>query len=99
MPLGHTQIGLWLITLHWALFPQVPIQGSLHFWLIQANCEEHSELKRHSGLQFGGLPINSDWHEHTAWLFFSRHILLGPHGDGVHGYTGSEKSYKIVKWI
>lgn len=88
IPLGHTQIGLWLITRHFAWIPQAPSQGSLHFWLIQASSVRHSELITHSGLQFGGMPINSDWQVQTAWSLFSRHIELGPHGDGVHGFTG-----------
>lgn len=26
--------------------------------------------------------------EHTAWLFISRHTLLGPHGEGWQGFFG-----------
>ena len=40
--LGQLQIGLWLMTRQTAFSPQTPGQGSLHFWLIQANDWEHS---------------------------------------------------------
>jgi hypothetical protein len=46
-----------LTTLHKALNPQEPGHGSLHFSLMQAKFEGHSELSMHSGLQFGGRPI------------------------------------------
>lgn len=50
-------MGVWLMTLHWALVPQEPGQGSVHFSRIQARLLAHSELMLHSGLQLGGLPI------------------------------------------
>lgn len=56
-PSGHVQIGVWLITIHDALIPQDPGQGSMHFSRIQALLLIHSEFILHSGLQFGGLPI------------------------------------------
>lgn len=31
----------------------------------------------------------SGWHVHTAWLFDTLHILLGPHGEGAHGFLYS----------
>lgn len=54
---GQLQIGLWLITLHLALIPQVPGQGSMHFWFIHAFVSTHSELTTHSGRHLGGLPL------------------------------------------
>lgn len=42
--LGQLQIGLCWTTRHTAFSPQTPRQGSLHFWLIQANDWEHSAL-------------------------------------------------------
>ena len=54
---GQLQIGLWLNTLHFAPIPQVPGQGSLHFWLLQASFSGHSEFVTHSGRQVGGLPM------------------------------------------
>lgn len=84
-PGGQLQIGLWLLTWHQAPTPQVPGQGSLHFWFAQASLRLQSELTTHSGLQDGGLPMNPGTHEHTACSLMSRHWLLGPQGDGLHG--------------
>lgn len=79
-------MGWWWITSQRALSPQVPGQGSVHLYLWQARFVEHSALTTHSGLQFGGDPWYSGRHEHTAFPFFSMHLLFGPHGDGVHGW-------------
>lgn len=70
---GHVQMGLWLMTIHWAARPQVPGQGSVQRWLMQASLSAHSELTTHSGRQVGGVLINPGRHEHTAWPFTSRH--------------------------
>lgn len=88
---GHLQIGLWLTTVHIADIPQVPMQGSRHFWLKQAWFRGHSLLWTHSGRHVGGLPINPGTHEQTPCPFISRHWLFGPHGDGWQGlrWTGS----------
>jgi hypothetical protein len=44
----------------------------------------------HSGLQFGGDPINSAKHEQEGVSPFTWHCELGPQGDGTHGLpTGS----------
>ena len=80
-------MGLWFTTLHLAPMPQVPGQGSLHFWLEQAWVSGHSELTTHSGLQVGGLPMKPGTQEHTPWPFTSLHWLLGPHGEGWQGLT------------
>lgn len=50
-------IGLWLMTWHLAPIPQVPGQGSRHFWFEQASFNLQSELTVHSGRQDGGEPI------------------------------------------
>lgn len=94
---GHEQIGLWLTTWHNAFTPQVPGQGSMHFWLTQASFSGHSELVTHSGLQVGGYPRNPGAHEQTDWPFTSLHWLLGPQGLGLHGFFGvsSEKSWSL----
>lgn len=84
----HEHIGLWLITLHSVFCPQTPSQGFIHFFRIHAWFWLHSELTRHSGLQFGGTPMNSDWQVHTAWSFETLQILFGPQGVGVHGSLG-----------
>jgi hypothetical protein len=83
---GQLQIGLWLTTWHLALMPQVPGHGSIHFWLTQAWFNEHSELVTHSGLQVGGLPMKPGTQEQTAWPLISLHWLLGPQGEGLHGF-------------
>lgn len=84
----HAHIGVWLTTLHMALIPHEPIQGSLHFWLIHANRLEHSELLIHSGRQFGGDPMNSGKQEHDGFSLITSHFAFGPHGDGKHGLIG-----------
>ena len=50
----HT--GVWLMTLHWALAPHEPGQGSRHLSCMQARLLAHSALMVHSGLQLGGAP-------------------------------------------
>lgn len=83
---GQLHMGLWLITWHWALTPQAPTQGSIHFWLEQARSRVHSELWVHSGLQEGGLPRYPLIHAHTACWLISRQTLFGPQGDGLQGF-------------
>lgn len=51
MPVGQLQIGMWFSTVHMASWPQVPGQGSLHLFRIQARLRGQSEFKIHSGLQ------------------------------------------------
>lgn len=75
------------MTLHCAPVPQEPGQGSLHFCLIQALLLEHSGLIEHSGLQFGGLPINVGKQEQEGDPPISLHSEFGPHGDGTQGFT------------
>lgn len=53
---AQVQMGMWFCTLHSALKPHEPGQGSLHFSVIQAKFEGQSVFTTHSGLQFGGLP-------------------------------------------
>lgn len=65
--------------------PQLPRQGSIHFWLLHAKLRGQSELRAHSGLHDGGLPKYPCTHEHTAWLFIIRHLLFGPQGEGLQG--------------
>lgn len=85
--LEQVHIGLWLTTLHCAAIPQVPSHGSLHFWLRHASFNGHSLLLTHSGRHAGGLPMNPWTQEQTPIPFTSRHWLLGPHGDGLHGFS------------
>lgn len=51
------QTGEWFTTLHKALKPQEPGQGSLHLSFTHARFAGHSEFSMHSGLQLGGLPM------------------------------------------
>lgn len=39
----------------------------------------------HSGLQFGGLPMNVGRHEQDGVPPTSRHCAFEPQGDGTHG--------------
>lgn len=43
----------------------------------------------HSGLQYGGDPINPLTHEQDGDPELSLHTEFGPHGEGVQGFTGS----------
>lgn len=99
-PWGHLQMGLWLTTEHSALTPQLPGQGSLHFWLTQALESSQSELTTHSGRQVGGLPMKPSIHLQTAIPFTSWQWLFGPQGDGVQEFcTVSSNEKKSVNLI
>lgn len=65
------------------------MHGSKHLLLIQAKFDSHSELTTHSGRQFGGEPIKSGKQEQTACPLVSLHWLLGPHGEGIHGFVST----------
>lgn len=97
-PGGQEQTGKWLITWHLAPTPQVPAQGSLHFWFEHASFKLQSELTVHSGRQVGGLPIKPTMQEQTAWLFTSLHWLLGPQGEGWQGCfsTGAVVNIEVI---
>lgn len=97
-PTGQVQIGLWFLVVHNALNPQVFGHGSAHFLFKQAKWGGHSALTTQVGLQFGGIPLYSGRHVQTAWPFTSRHLLLGPHGDGKHGSDGGTPKNEN-KWI
>lgn len=88
-PWRHWQFGMWLDTRHSAFIPQVPGQGSRHFWLIQAKLLGQSLFVKHSGLQFGGAPIISAKHEQDAWSPTTLHSAFKPHGDGTQGFFGA----------
>ena len=64
---------------------------------MHASCVEHSLLLTHSGLQFGGLPINSGKQEQEYALFTTSHLLLSPHGDGTQGLMGIGDSIAVRK--
>lgn len=94
-PDRQTHIGLWLITWHSVLSPQVPGHGSTHFWFTHAWFRGHSELITHSGLQLGGIPIKPGTQLHTDWEFTTLQILFGPQGEGRQRFfsTGSKIWY------
>lgn len=100
-PLLQKQIGLWLMTLQLAFKPHELGHGSVHFWFTQARLAGHSVLTTHSGRQLGGEPTNVERQEQIAMPLFTRHSLLGPQGDGLHGSTlsGSSSSLKNYKYF
>lgn len=97
-PSMQLQIGLWLTTWQRAFWPHVPGHGSLHFWLMHDLSWGHSELRIHSGRQFGGAPIISGKQLHTACWSNSRHWLFTPHGDGWQGLTIGTSSTTDVEY-
>jgi len=96
-PTGHVHLGVWLITLHSALGAHAPMQGFLHFMFMQDKWIGHSLLLTHSGLQFGGEPINSGKQEHDGDSPCTLHWEFGPQGDGIQGFpTGWGISAAII---
>lgn len=88
-PRRQLQIGAWLTTLHSALCPQAPMQGSTHFCRMQLLLESHSELTVHSGRQLGGEPKKLGMHEHEAKPLLSLQKALLPQGLGMQGLAGA----------
>lgn len=68
--------------------PQIPSQGFAHFLLMQAWLLRQSSLLIHSGLQFGGDPINSGIQLQEGECPITWHSALGPHGDGSQRFIG-----------
>lgn len=85
---GQEHTGLWLITWHLALKPQVPTQGSEHFWLMHAIFRLHSALTTHSGLQLGGAPKYPSRQEQAGRPSTTRQMLFGPQAFGSQGLIG-----------
>lgn len=54
---------------------------------MQARLLSHSLLLTHSGLQFGGVPIKLERHEHEGEFPTILHKLLNPQGDGLQGFS------------
>lgn len=98
-PLIQTHIGVWLIVRHSVFTAHEPGQGSLHFWLIHARWLEQSLLLLHSGLQFGGIPMNSLRQEQEGLLFSTRHWAFGPQGDGWQGSVGGTDGSRAERKI
>lgn len=79
-------VGIWLMTVHSAFLPQIPIQGLIHLLFMQALLNGQSEFCTHSGLHSRyGSPWYSFIHSQSPLL----HIAFDPHGDGLHGSGGS----------
>ena len=85
-PSGQLHIGTWFNTLHWALSPQDPGQGSLHLFWMQAWLLGQSEFIEHSGLHVGGDPMKEAKQAQEACSFTTRQSEFGPHGEGMHGF-------------
>lgn len=89
------------MTVHWALPPQEPGHGSLHFSFLHARLLGHSESFTHSGRQFGGRPIKFGKQEHAGCVPITLHCELGPQGEGIHGFPlsvvgeGTRKSKEL----
>lgn len=56
----------------------------------------HSLLLMHSGLQYGGEPINSGRQLHEGEFPDIWHWVLGPHGDGWQTFIGSSGACAII---
>ena len=77
------------MTLHSALNPHVPGQGSIHLFLEQANVLIQSELTVHSGLQPEyGSPKYSLLQVHAQELPLTEASALAPQGLGLQGSLG-----------
>lgn len=94
--MGQLQIGIWFGTLHIALTPHVPGQGSTHLLRMQALSLAQSEFNTHSGRQpTYGSPKNSGKQVHVPF----EHSALKPHGDGLQGSSfgfWAIKSYYVI---
>jgi len=53
----------------------------------------------HSGLQFGGDPVNSGRHEHDGVSPFTWHCEFGPQGDGTHGLPAGSGNATVNRRI
>ena len=92
VPGGQLQMGLWFWTSQTANIPQVPGQGSMHFWAMQARALEQSEFRRHSALHPWS-DVGSPWYpllqlQTICPALSSLHSVFGPQGDGLHGFSG-----------
>ena len=91
------QVGMWLKTLHLALMPHVPRQGSTHLFSEQAIFRGQSEFRTHSGRQpLYGSPKRPDGHVHVHRPLDDFAVALGPQGLGLQtsglGVTGLSSS-------
>lgn len=66
---------------------------------MQARLAEHSELTTHSGLQPFGPSMLGGKHTQLAFPLTLRHWLLGPHGEGIHGFGSGVAVIKAFKYF
>lgn len=76
---------MWLFTVHNALTPHDPGQGSIQCSRTHALLLAQSELTTHSGRQFGGAPKYPVKHEQDALPLITLHWAFCPQGDGIQG--------------
>ena len=89
-PFGHLHTAKWFLTVHLALRPQAPVQGSTQRCCEQACFLLHSLLIMHSGRQLGGAPMFPLVQEHIGRSPNRLHTELGPQGLGTQGSFGRE---------
>ena len=87
-PGWQEQLGAWFTTRQSAFGPQVPAQGSTHFWLTHASLDRQFELRTHSGRHSGGFPTIFVRQAHWACPATTWHCEFNPHGGGLHGLGG-----------
>lgn len=58
----------------------------------------HSLLLTHSGLQFGGEPMNSARQEQDGESLITWHCVFGPHGDGTQGFSRGGSSNAEIEF-
>lgn len=85
----QAQTGEWSTTRQSEFGPQVPGQGSMHFWLTQPRLAGQSEAEMHSGRQLGAIPIMPVRQEHWGELCTGSHRALGPQGCDWQGFSGN----------
>ena len=92
-PGRQVQVGMWLMTLHWVLRPQVPGQGSTHLLSAQLSPRPQSEFSTHSGRQASaGLPNSPGGQEQEQPAAPGLATAPGPHGLGRQGSVGGVTS-------
>lgn len=95
----QVHVGTWLTTVHSALMPQTPGQGSRQWLDKQAALGEQSLFMTHSGRQapMYGLPMYGGMHEHRTVSSYTLHWAFSPHGDGEHGFLGTRGGTAATK--
>lgn len=101
MGTGQVQNGLWLTIVQTAREPQTFCKhGSRHLKLTHARSPGQSDEMVQSGLQpmiLDGSPVNPGKHLHRACPEKTSHMVLAPHGVGLHK-SGSFGTAKVVSY-